>query len=180
MSKPLINAADAETHSEKHGAHFEYSMTELSHALGAKAIGANLTRVPPGKAAFPFHHHAANEEHFFVISGSGILRFGDESLEVKTLDYILCPPGGSDRAHQLINVGEQDLVYLAFSTLLLPEVVGYPDTGKTGVATRPDTASRFLMADASKRPRTTEEYWKDEEGAGVEAVLARARVADKK
>ena len=73
MSKPLINAADAETHSEKHGAHFEYSMTELSHALGAKAIGANLTRVPPGKAAFPFHHHAANEEHFFVISGSGIL-----------------------------------------------------------------------------------------------------------
>ncbi len=69
MKKPLINVADAETHAEKCGERFEYSMTELSHALGAKAIGANLTRVPPGKAAFPFHHHAANEEHFFVISG---------------------------------------------------------------------------------------------------------------
>jgi len=42
---------------------------------------------------------------------------------IKKLDYILCPPGRAERAHQLINVGDQDLVYLAFSTRLLPEVV---------------------------------------------------------
>ncbi len=175
MNKPLINVADAETHTERHGERFEYSMTELSHALGAKAIGANLTRVPPGKAAFPFHHHAANEEHFFVISGSGVLRFGAESFEVKTFDYILSPPGGPDCAHQLINTGDQDLMYLAISTLTLPEVVGYPDSGKTGIATRLDSESRFLIADASKIPRTTAEYWQGEDGARVAATVARAK-----
>ncbi len=180
MKKPLINVADAETHAEKCGERFEYSMTELSHALGAKAIGANLTRVPPGKAAFPFHHHAANEEHFFVISGSGVLRFGDDSFEVRTFDYIVSPPGGADGAHQLINTGDQDLVYLAISTLTLPEVVGYPDSGKTGVAVRLESASRFLIADVSKRPRTMEEYWKGEDGARVEAIVVRARAPEKK
>ncbi len=37
MKKLLINVADAETHAEKCGERFKYSMTELSHALGAKA-----------------------------------------------------------------------------------------------------------------------------------------------
>ena len=48
MAKPIINVADAETHTANNGEYFGYSMTELAGALGAMAIGANLTRVPPG------------------------------------------------------------------------------------------------------------------------------------
>ncbi|HET9693350.1 MAG TPA: cupin domain-containing protein, partial [Steroidobacteraceae bacterium] len=131
--RPILNLADAPTHTGAHGEHFAYSMSELASALDSRAIGANVTRVPPGKAAFPFHHHHANEEHFFVLSGRGVLRVGERTYPVQPHDYIVHPPGGPETAHQLINDGDEDLVYLALSTRLLPEVVGYPDSNKTGV-----------------------------------------------
>lgn len=170
MKKPIINVAEAPIHTGKQGDHFEYSMTELAAPLGAQAIGANLTRVPPGKAAFPFHHHLANEEHFFIVSGTGVLRVGNGVYEVRSHDYIVNRPGGPEEAHQLINSGSEDLVYLAISTLQYPEVVGYPDSGKTGVRTDAGTtpAARFLVADSA---RNAVGYWDGEDGRQVGAIL---------
>ena len=172
MKKPVINAADAPTHSGASGEYFSYSMTELASELGARAIGANITRVPPGKAAFSIHHHYANEEHFFVLSGSGLLRLGSETYEVKKNDYIVNLPGGPDDAHQLINTGTEDLVYLALSTQILPEVVGYPDSGKTGVRTARsnDACARFLVTESAKNQVG---YWEGEDGAQVAAITER-------
>jgi uncharacterized cupin superfamily protein len=170
MSKPLINVDEAMTHTGSSGANFEYSMTELAGAVGAKTIGANLTRVPPGKAAFPFHHHHANEEHFFVLSGSGVLRYGDEMYAVRSNDYIVNTAGGHERAHQLINTGAEDLVYLAISTSCIPDVVGYPDSSKTAVRTAPygEENSRFTLADAAKN---VEGYWDREDGKRVAQIV---------
>jgi uncharacterized cupin superfamily protein len=139
--------------------------------LGAKTIGANVTRVPPGKAAFPFHHHYANEEHFFVLSGSGVLRHGDENHDVKKHDYLLHLPGGPERAHQLINTGDEDLVYLAISTNTVPDVVGYPDSAKTNVTTAPygEENRRYLLPDASK---DSVGYWDHEDGQRVAQIVA--------
>jgi uncharacterized cupin superfamily protein len=47
-------------------------VTGLAGRAAGRAIGANLTRVPPGKAAFAFHQHHANEEYFFILSGTGV------------------------------------------------------------------------------------------------------------
>jgi uncharacterized cupin superfamily protein len=167
---PILNLVDAPTHVLSHGEHFACSMTELAAPLGARAIGANVTRVPPGKAAFPAHHHRANEEHFFVLSGQGVLRVGDRLHPVKPHDYVVHAPGGPDSAHQLINTGIEDLVYLALSTLVLPEVVGYPDSAKTGVRTTAgqEAGARFLVSDAEKG---RVEYWDGEDGAAVREVL---------
>jgi uncharacterized cupin superfamily protein len=174
MSKPIIHLADAPVHAGKSGAVFEFTMSELAEAAGARAIGANVTRVPPGKAAFPMHHHYANEEHFFILSGTGVLRLGTETFEVKPQDYIVNLPGGADSAHQLVNTGTEELVYLAISTAALPEVVGYPDSGKTGVRTAcsesPD--AKFLLLDEAKN---SVGYWDGEEGEQVEAIVQRAR-----
>ena len=132
-------------------------MRRLAHPLGATRIGSNVTSVPPGKAAFPAHHHFANEEHFFVLAGTGVLRNGDEWYEVGPQDYIYCAPGSSEHAHQLINTGNVDLVYLAISTLQVPEVVGYPDSHKTGVAVAPfgQLPPRFLVEDKLKALQAT-------------------------
>lgn len=170
MKKPIVNIADAPTRSGTSGTHFSYSLTELASELGAKTIGANITRVPPGKAAFPFHHHYANEEHFFVLRGSGVLRLGAQTFDVRGNDYIVNLPGGPDLAHQLINTGSEDLVYLAISTQVLPDVVGYPDSGKTGVRTvgTKDRSGRFLVSDSSKN---TVDYWQGENGARVASIV---------
>jgi uncharacterized cupin superfamily protein len=174
MAKPVINVSQATTHTGGSGDFFAYSMTELAGALGAHAIGANMTRVPPGKAAFPFHHHHANEEHFFVLSGSGVLRHGADIHEVTKYDYIVNLPGGPERAHQLINTGKEDLVYLAISTSVIPDVCGYPDSGKTSVRTAPyeEANSRFLIPDACK---DSVGYWELEDGKQVAEILSGRR-----
>jgi uncharacterized cupin superfamily protein len=170
MDKPIVNVADAPVYRGQSGERFEFSMAMLGEPAGARAIGANVTRVPPGKAAFPLHHHHANEEHFFILSGNGVLRIGADTFDVKPRDYIVNLPGSADTAHQLINTGTEDLVYLAISTAVLPDVVGYPDSGKTGVRITHDTtpAARFLVPDATKN---TVGYWDGESGEQVEAVL---------
>jgi uncharacterized cupin superfamily protein len=174
MTKPVINVAQGTSHTGESGESFAYSMTELASELGANAIGANITRVPPGKAAFPFHHHYANEEHFFVLSGSGVLRHGADIHEVTKNDYIVNLPGGPESAHQLINTGFEDLVYLAISTSVLPDVCGHPDSGKTGVRTAPyeEANSRFLIPDACK---DSVGYWELEDGKRVAQIVSGRR-----
>jgi len=171
--KPILNLDAAPSDEHQYGDHFACTMHELAGPLGARAIGANVTRVPAGKAAFPFHYHRANEEHFFVLSGRGTLRIGAEAHAVRAHDYIVNLPGGAGDAHQLINTGTEDLVYLAISTQQLPEVVGYPDSRKTGVriAFTDDPAARFLVGDVD---RNRVDYWHGEDGAQV-ASLVRAQ-----
>lgn len=174
MDKPIINLSDAPVHTASSGEHFAFELRALSRPLGAKAIGANVTTVPPGKAAFPFHHHRANEEHFFILSGSGVLRVGNESHTVRQHDYIVNLPGDAAHAHQLINTGAGDLVYLAISTLAVPEVVGYPDSGKTGVRIGAGEAAgtRFLVRDSTK---DSVGYWDGEDGRHVAEAVAGSR-----
>ena len=174
MKKPVLNVADAQIHAGGSGTHFEYSMAEVAEGLGARSIGANVTRVPVGKAAFPLHHHYANEEHFFILSGTGVLRVGAQTFAVKPQDYIVNLPGGAETAHQLVNTGSEDLVYLAISTALRPEVVGYPDSGKTGVRTSFDESpdARFLLQDSD---RNTVGYWDGEDGNEVARIVGKGR-----
>jgi len=169
--KPIINRRDAKRIVSKHGDDFEATMEELAFAVGARDIGANITTVRPGKAAFPLHHHHANEEHFYVLSGQGKVRIGAEVWPIEPGDYIFSQPGGPEHAHQMVNTGDEPLVYLAISTKKVPEVVGYPDSGKTGVRVSYDMEnpdSRFLISDDAKNNVT---YWDDEDGAQVRAVL---------
>jgi uncharacterized cupin superfamily protein len=109
-----------------------------------------------------------------VLSGSGVLRHGADLHEVTKNDYIVNLPGGPERAHQLINTGVEDLVYLAISTSAIPDVCGYPDSGKTSVRTAPYEAanSRFLIADASK---DTVSYWELEDGKRVAQIVSGRR-----
>jgi uncharacterized cupin superfamily protein len=162
--KPILNIKDAESRHITNGNVFEARVAPLAERLGGARIGANVTTVPPGKAAYPLHHHFGNEEHFFVVSGSGTLRFGNTTYPVEPGAYIVTPPGGAGLAHQLVNTGSDDLVYLALSTKALPEVVGYPDSGKTGVAAEPIAESRFLIDDAA---RDAVSYYDGEDGARI-------------
>lgn len=172
MTSPIINVADAPVYRGQSGQYFEFTMHSLAGTVGARAIGANVTRVPPGKAAFPLHHHHGNEEHFFILAGCGVLRVGDATFDVKPHDYIVNMPGDATTAHQLINTGAEDLVYLAISTLQVPEVVGYPDAAKTGVRIASGEApeTRFLLPDSAKG---RVEYWEGEDGSRVAEIVTR-------
>ncbi|HEX5687154.1 MAG TPA: cupin domain-containing protein [Ideonella sp.] len=111
---------------------FDASRALLGETLGLKKLGCSLTQVAPGKAAYPFHSHRANDEMFYLIAGRGELRLGDQRYPVAAGDVIGCPCGGPQTAHQLINTGREPLRYLAISTQIDPEICEYPDSGKVG------------------------------------------------
>ncbi|KND55684.1 Cupin region [Candidatus Paraburkholderia kirkii] len=111
-------------------------IARIGGLLSAKKLGYSLIVLEPGKRAFPFHHHRVNEEMFFVIEGEGEVRLGNEKHAIRARDVIACPPGDDETAHQIVNTGTQALRYLAISTVLSPEVVEYPDTGRQAVLVR--------------------------------------------
>jgi uncharacterized cupin superfamily protein len=113
---------------------FDGRMGEVAACIGARKLGYNITAVPPGKRAFPFHNHRVNEEMFFILEGNGEVRIGAETHPLRAGDFIACPPGGPETAHQIINTGSKELKYLAVSTVLHPEICDYPDSRKFLIA----------------------------------------------
>lgn len=138
---PMVNLGDLELAERpaafeargEAGERFGARMARFSEGLGAVQLGYNVTAVPPGKRAFPFHSHRVNEEMFLILEGEGELRLGDSRYPVRAMDVIACPAGGPETAHQLINTGSGELRYLAVSTTRGPELCEYPDSGKFGV-----------------------------------------------
>jgi uncharacterized cupin superfamily protein len=70
---------------------------------------------------------------FFVLDGQGELRVGSETYPIKQGDFIACPPGGPETAHQIVNTSDAELKVLGISTKLSPEIVDYPESNKIGV-----------------------------------------------
>lgn len=90
----------------------------LGDALGLKAIGINLTTLPPGKESSMRHWHTHEEEFVFVLSGEVVLRTdaGEQLLTAGSCaGFPVPPPGQQGDGHQLINRSQQPAVYLEIS-----------------------------------------------------------------
>jgi uncharacterized cupin superfamily protein len=140
------------------GGKFESDCARIGPLIGAKDLGYSYDLVPPGKTSCPFHSHRGEEEMFFIVKGEGTLRYGDERRKVRAGDFICCPVGGPESAHQLINDSNDVLGYISVSTMMPAEVCEYPDSGKVGA---------FGGSGASRLRHLTEtsaavDYWKGE------------------
>lgn len=141
MTHPVINIDDVELHPRPPeyaptgaaAVRYDARMGFVGRQIGARKLGYNITAVPPGKRAFPFHNHRVNEEMFFILEGSGEVRIGASVHAIRQGDVIACPPGGPETAHQIVNTGDGELKYLAVSTQSSPEIAEYPDSGKFGL-----------------------------------------------
>jgi uncharacterized cupin superfamily protein len=145
MHTPLINLADVAFDDDEANGLYTSRRATISDLIGARQLGYNLTVVAPGKVQCPFHSHHGEEEMFLILAGTGELRFGDARYPVRVHDIIACPTGGAEVAHQIINTGTSDLVYLAVSTLAAVEICEYPDSGKISAVAGPRGA-RALRA----------------------------------
>ncbi|NLT98786.1 MAG: cupin domain-containing protein [Christensenellaceae bacterium] len=96
-------------------------------------LDVSVYEVPPGKSAYPYHYHLGNEEVFFILSGTGLLKTPEGERTVSAGDFIYFPNNEAG-AHKITNVSESEpLVYVDFDILHEPEVVFYPDSGKVGI-----------------------------------------------
>lgn len=129
----VANIEDLTLEHFSQGDRFESRSVRLGPLLGAKDLGCSYDVVPPGKRACPFHSHRAEEEMFFIVRGSGTLRYGSESRRIRAGDVICCPTGGPETAHQIINDTDAELAYLSISTMHKVEICEYPDSNKLGL-----------------------------------------------
>jgi uncharacterized cupin superfamily protein len=132
---PLVVNIDSVAEVEQlEGRHWGGGYKPLTPALDVLRgrLGANLSRVPPGRSACPFHAHAREDEVFYVLSGRGVFRYGEQLHEIRAGDCISCP-AGTGIAHQLANPYDEDLVYLGVGLNDPHEVCTYPDSGKVMV-----------------------------------------------
>jgi len=132
IQAPILNIDAAPSQEWRHGTGYEATIRWASLALESRLLGFNVTTVAPGRKAFPYHAHRANEEMFFVLEGEGSIRIDGQTHRIRRGDFISLPPGPRS-AHQIVNDSKAPLRYLAVSTMLTPEVVEYLDSGKIGV-----------------------------------------------
>ena len=98
----------------------------LGDPFGLAAFGVNLTRLPPGARSAMRHAHTREDEFVFVLEGTPTL--------VTNSGALLLHPGmcagfaaGSGDAHQLVNHGATEAVYLEVGSRAEGDEVHYPD-----------------------------------------------------
>lgn len=114
---------------------FRCQRARLGRQGGSERLGLSLWELPPGEAAYPYHHHLTEEELVVVLDGVPSLRTpaGWRELHEGEVVAFLRGEGG---AHQLANRTGEIVRFLSFSTSGEPDVVIYPDSGKLGAFER--------------------------------------------
>jgi uncharacterized cupin superfamily protein len=132
IDQRVLNIDELKLEHSGHGDKYASDSVRIGPLLGAKDLGFSYDVVPPGKRSCPFHSHSAEEEMFFIVRGKGTLRYGAETRPIRAGDFIFCPTGGPETAHQIVNDSDAEIAYISVSTMMVAEVCEYPDSGKIG------------------------------------------------
>jgi uncharacterized cupin superfamily protein len=157
IAKRVVNIDQLELEHFEQGTKFASDSTRIGVILGAKELGYSYDVVPPGKASCPFHSHRAEEEMFFIVKGTGLLRYGNETRKVRAGDFVCCPTGGPETAHQIVNDSSEPLAYISVSTMMPAEICEYPDSKKIGSYGVGEKRLRHLTEVSA-----SVDYWKGE------------------
>jgi uncharacterized cupin superfamily protein len=127
-----VATLDAETRELGSGA-ARFFGTPLSGPAGATAVFVHRDRLPSGCHPSELHRHSADEEAVLVLSGALELRQVGERGEMERctlepFDLAHFGPGGV--AHQLVNRGDVDAVYLVVGTARPWDVIDLPERGE--------------------------------------------------
>jgi uncharacterized cupin superfamily protein len=115
---------------------FSAAGRQVSEALGRDPLSTDLmerhpfdveiSRIPAGKANYPYHSHSMQWEFYHVISGNGTVRHAEGQTQVSAGDAFLFKPG---EAHQITG-GTEDLVVYVVADNPMGESNHFPDSGK--------------------------------------------------
>jgi uncharacterized cupin superfamily protein len=141
-----IHAQDLVWESEGDRDGYQSQCKELDALIGARRLGYQLLRLPPGQSICPYHLHHKTEELFLVTEGTCTMRTDRGQWQVVQGDYIAFPPGPTG-VHKFTNETELDCVLLAVGEKLDNDVCEYPDSDKVNVTGLPG-ARLFRRQDA--------------------------------
>ena len=127
----------------------------VGHHIGGELLGASMSEVEPGNKLWPYHTHHANEEWVIVLRGEPTLRTPEGEQVLKEGDVVAFRRG-KEGAHQITNRTDSPVRVLMLSSMVMPDIVEYLDTGKVGA--RSVGGDRIIFA----RPGPEVGYWDGE------------------
>ncbi len=131
----MANIEDAVFDEPREHPGFRCRRARVSRQAGSERLGLSLWEVPPGEAAYPYHHHFGEEELIVVLEGTPSLRTPGGWRELARGEVVAFLRG-EEGGHQVVNRTEETVRFLAFSTNGDPDIVVYPDSNKLGAFQR--------------------------------------------
>jgi uncharacterized cupin superfamily protein len=104
---------------------------DAGDGLGSKRTGVGHLVVAPGALSGSPHCHAAEEELFVVLEGTGTLLLGDAEHAVRAGSVVARPPGTG--VPHAFRAADGPLTLLAFGTREPNDIVFFPRSGKVGL-----------------------------------------------
>ena len=83
----------------------------LSDIGGSSKIGFGILELSHGCNTLPAHYHTLEEEHLYVLEGTGTLHLGDETYPLAKGSYVTFPAGQAI-PHFLSNDSQAPLKYI--------------------------------------------------------------------
>ena len=111
-------------------------MWTAAKTVGAELLGATVYEIAAGAKWADLHVHYANEELLVVLEGTPTVHTLDGSRRLAPGDVVSFLRGRRG-AHRLENLSETATRVLMVSTMLMPEMVEYPETGRVFTMTEP-------------------------------------------
>jgi uncharacterized cupin superfamily protein len=105
-----VNLAEIEDAAPANGFADRWEARVARTALGARQTGLTHFRLLPGKRSPFVHRHAAAEEIYVILGGTGRLKLDDEIIDIRTLDAIRVQP----EVARAFEAGRDGLEFLAF------------------------------------------------------------------
>lgn len=112
------------------------SMAGLGARVDAELLGASVYELERGARWADLHVHHANEEMIIVLAGTPTLHTLEGSRELRPGEVVACLRGRRG-AHRISNESDEVARVLIISTMLMPEVVEYPERDSVFVMTEP-------------------------------------------
>ena len=97
--------------------------------IDAELIGASMYELEAGDRLWPYHTHHGNEEWMIVLRGRPSLRTPEGEQQLDEGDVVAFRRG-KEGLHQVRNETDAPLRVLMLSTLMAPDIVEYPESGK--------------------------------------------------
>jgi uncharacterized cupin superfamily protein len=107
-------------------AHGGVGLSAVAKQVGSESLGATVYELEPGARWADLHVHYANEELIVVLSGSPTPYTLHGGRKLAAGKVVACRRG-KEGAHRLENESEESARVLIVSTMLMPEVVEYPE-----------------------------------------------------
>jgi uncharacterized cupin superfamily protein len=110
---------------------------DFGDVFGSQSSGLNHVVVAAGALSAPPHCHAAEEEIFVMLDGSGTLLLDDDEHPVRP-GSVVARPAGTGVSH-CFRAGDEGMTLLAYGTREPNDITFYPRSGKValrGIKTR--------------------------------------------